>query len=169
MAIWQYDVDLVPLERAVERHGPLPRTLSQRDSDVDDWWEAHQPPGDLPAVIARPLPPAPSWDENLKIWGAPDGNCVEIWSEEGRVTDIRCRIDVRGRALEFVPRVVELARYCGAAILTPRRELIEPDVGPLLSSLRKSNEFAFVSDPQQYLESLDRKLSVGPDRPTEPR
>lgn len=79
----------------MRRYQAIPLVISKSDFDKQDWWKDSPTPPDLESEISKFLPTLNSWSEKLKQWGFDDGDRVDIWWDDGAISDVYVRIDVR--------------------------------------------------------------------------
>lgn len=127
MAIWQYDISLVPI----------------REMDRDN----------LANELSSILPRAESWSQSIMIWGDLDGNCVKV-CDDGSPPELLIRIDLRGQSGSFVRRLVSFATKMGFRIENADGKEMPPMTKDIAEDIEKSDAFRFVSNPVQFLESL---------------
>ena len=61
-------------------------------------------------------------------------------------------------SLPHIERVVAFARKLDLLFLTEDRHLLRPSFRELVSAIRRSRSFAFVRDPEAFLEQIGRRL-----------
>ena len=147
MAAWQADLYVVP-KRAL---AAAPPPLTAAALDATEWWAGAALPADYRARLAAAAPPAPSWSPALEAWGPEDGNRIEVWSEAGRITDVRARIDVRRPDAKFAAALLTFVRAAEAALVRADGWVTEPTAGGFGLALRGSAAWRFVQDPRAYL------------------
>lgn len=156
MAVWQYTIYLVP-NTAVAADGSLPGVTFE--DDVFDL-----PPLTFPFSGERPersaqaiLPPAKSWHTELRAFGDDDQHDINVWYEDGRVREVRVRIDLRSAAPSLVREVAGLGKELGCSFFdVDSGETVPADEAALLDSIRRSRPARFVTDPRGFLDSLAR-------------
>ena len=155
MAAWQADFVVVP-KRALAAGPPL---LTADALDATPWWAGGGLPADYRERLDATAPRAPSWSPDLEAWGTEDGNRVEVWSEAGRVTSVRARVDVRRPDAKFAAGLLTFVRAADAALVRADGWVTEPTAGGFGLALRGSAAWRFVQDPRAY---LDRIRAGGP-------
>ncbi len=92
MAIWHYDLELIPRQSIPANAGAL---YELEESDPADFWHGVESKDDFSKIFHGVLPRIPAWCDELSAWGWKDGNEIEVGTKNGQVTDIRVRLDLR--------------------------------------------------------------------------
>ena len=154
MAIWQFDFHLIPAS-SVERHfRAVPLTLPAEEYDRVDWWDGVDLLHDIEEDLSRLLPPGHSWDSEQKTWGEEDGDRFDLLPTGPRISELFGRLDVRALSLPHLSRVIEMARRRDLLVVTEDRHILRPSMKEFLSAVRRSRSFAFVRDPDGFLDQL---------------
>jgi hypothetical protein len=164
MARWQFDTYLIPQARFSEQIGDLPVVVTEEQERTLHWDEHHQPPADYADRLSAFLRPAPSWHDDLRIWGQDLGNRVDVTTGKGRVERIMVRFDARqAAATPFLIHMVALAHHLDAVFLTYEGHVIAPSVRALVADLRQSPARRFVTDPRyQHLpDRIEADMDAG--------
>ena len=150
MALWQFDLFLVP------RRGSVP-TLG-----ADGWVLPVVP---APAVhFARAL--ATSWlgeprliCEDIAVFGAETGNRIDVLPGEDGGAEICVRIDARKESLEFCRLLYELSSGLDCKFFSPEfASEIGTEVRDLVEALMRSRAWGYALDPAATV----RRLAKGP-------
>lgn len=67
MALWQYDIKLLPAAGVLRRYQAIALVISKTDFDAERWWKNTPIPENLEAEFSKILPPAQSWSGELKL------------------------------------------------------------------------------------------------------
>ena len=156
MAVWQCDFHLVPEAQLVGSAGKLPLRISEAEFEDTLWWAGVQPPADYPVLLSTLLPML-SDDLEYRQWGTEDGNRVDIFLEQDRVTAIWVRIDMREPKVDVIEGLLEFARHCGAMLIDETFAVVPPERAEIALVLQHSRAARFLSDPEWYLQ----RLSIG--------
>jgi hypothetical protein len=146
VAIWQFDIELVPAS------APPPVV-------TDDLYETAPLPALLVARATRFLTQhfgAP-WEmlPNWLVFGEEDGHRFDVHIDDGGSGSIRARVDARVFAGHVLPRVRELAQLLGCNLYLPELNVsVEPTKSELKRVFRESAAARFVQDPQRFFEEL---------------
>src|SRR4026209_2688999 len=107
MAIWEFQVSLVP-KAGIERiHGSVPSSLPDYQAadpealpdeatDFPNYWESLDPRPTLDSTISAVLASLESWTPEAQMYGVDNGNRVEVWSD-----DVNFRMDLRNPDLRL--------------------------------------------------------------------
>jgi hypothetical protein len=163
MAIWQFRLDVAPIETIRERaHGVLPQAITDDMAD-DSFWLAIQPPQGLEKWIDAILPRASSWSEQMEMWGDEDGDCAAVGYKDEKknsVEDISFRVDVRNISDRFVRGVCALARACDCVFITAKKQVLQPDEPIVQEAIRNSLAKRYLEDPVKALLSLEPSETI---------
>jgi hypothetical protein len=155
MAAWQVDFYVVP-RRAVG----VPASTALADTD---WWAHSKLPANFAARLATVLAPVGPSGAGVEAWGAEDGNRVEIAFDDGRVSRVMVRVDVRRLDSRFGAVLLELVRKADAVLIRTDGLLIEPLISAFGAALRNSSAWRFANDPaawvSKYASSDDEDAS----------
>jgi hypothetical protein len=155
MAIWQFDMHMIPLQSVEDHFGLVPILVSREDFDRYDWWTPGPAEG-IATELSRLLPTTPSWSESVRIWGEMDGNRVDMVSEGSDLLDVFVRVDARVISYQFLSQLCDLAQKYDCLLLTEGGYVIRPSLSKMLASIARSNAFKFVSDPDGFIRELSR-------------
>ncbi|MCP9494193.1 MAG: hypothetical protein MSG64_07040 [Pyrinomonadaceae bacterium MAG19_C2-C3] len=160
MAIWQYDLHLIPRKAIEDLFSTVPPSLARKTFDEVAWWKNYQPVFDYESEIGSFLSPREFWSDEAKAWGEEDGTSIEVWFEQKLVTDIYVRINVASLDVNVLEKLTGLTARCEALFLTADLEVIEPDLQNLTAHIKQSNAFRFVENPEQFLSKNVDRLRV---------
>lgn len=150
MAIWQFDLHLVPRSRVIGVYSSLPKEIERDVFDSTEWWENYKPPSNFEELITSFLPANTSWIIDTKTWGEEDSHRVDVMYQDEEVSEIYVRIDVRKLHQSFVGNIVNLARDCDCLVLTQDKRLLEPHIDKLTFEIERSSAFQFVENPEVF-------------------
>lgn len=154
MATWQFDFHLIPASSVDRRFRVMPVTLPVAEYDRVDWWEGLDLLRDIEADLSQLLARGRSWDSQRETWGEEAGDRFDVLLDGPRIAEVYGRIDVRQLSLPFLNRLLEIARRRGLLFVTEDRHILRPSMRELLSAIHRSRSFAFVSDPEGFLNKL---------------
>lgn len=157
MAIWQYDVHLIPENSVRNKVGEIPDTLPPDMADEGGWWQNVSPPSDIEFSVLAP--PGKSWTDAIRAWGNEDSDRIECYFDEGELCDIRFRIDVRKLSKPFVLGLLNLANLYQLLLTTDSGRLFRPDLEELVLDMQRSTAIAFATNPEQFLANLSARHS----------
>ena len=144
MAIWQFDLALVP------RSGPLPWKTA----------DGHE----VPAIESREVVTARNWLhahygvpwvmlEDWFVYGAEKSNRVDLLLNQDGTAEVRARIDARSEAaVQFVGELCELSSLLECVLFSAELwKSVEATPAALSLALERSRAAAFVRDPEKVL------------------
>lgn len=150
MALWQFDVLLVPRSKLNNEFGRIPEYLTEEVLDSVDWWDNHSLTEDDERLIASFAFPRPTWDQSIKSWGEEDGNRIDIYREGGQIAEVFARLDARANDPVFLSGLVSLANHWGCVLIPEGLQVLPPLESELKIALENSRARRFVVDPAQY-------------------
>lgn len=172
MAIWHFDVYLVPRKGIERLHSSLEGVLGSYKSTNDDdpswqletednpinkdypnYWYGLLPKEERAKFLGPTFNRTDSWSEEALMFVSEGGSRLGFWDDE-----IHCQIDVRNLEQKVVENVLELARALDCVlVLSEAQAVIPPDVLLLQQQIEASTARAFSSDPKGTLARLLRK------------
>lgn len=155
MAVWQYDISLVPHKAVVAAFGFVPSHVSSAEVDRALWRSFRECSYDFEARISKFLPRIRGFE--WKSWGSDDGNRIDVFTSDNCVEDVAVRIDVRNVSREFVDEVVQIAAEADCLFYDSRGKLLQPTLGALLSGIEQSDAWRFVRDPRSLLHERSER------------
>src|SRR4051812_48252297 len=178
MAIYQYNLYLIPQQSIVEKFGKIPSQLfidhdawtrhwdkeiweegyDFEDALTTNWWkeraflfERIEP---FIHTFAKPV----AWSKlstEHKSFGNNATNDFSIGLLEGRFIDnFHCRIDLRKIDRKFVDHLLSLAKQMDCLLLDRKGNLFKPSFDQLTDKLQQSNAFQFISDPSNFADKF---------------
>ncbi len=163
MAIWQFRVDAAPVKTICERaNGTLPRSITEGMTD-HPFWSTIQPPQRFEKWIDAILPRAPSWSEEMEMWGDEEGDYAAVCYKDGKknkVEDVSFRIDVRKISDGFIRAICALARAWDCVFITAKNEVLQPDESTLQGAIQNSLAKRYLEDPVKALLSLEPSATI---------
>lgn len=145
MAVWQVDFYIIP-RRALMSHG----AVGSSDLDRTPWWNTDALPNDYQKRLGAVASPAPSRSADLQTWGSEYGNRVDVWSEDGRVSAVMARVDVRRLDSKFGAALLHFVRTAGTVLVRRDGLVVEPQIASYTAALRTSDAWKFASDPAAF-------------------
>ena len=162
MAIWQYVTYLIPAS-AVGPDGTLPGIVVDNEG-------FELPPLSFPfsseqfeQLASNYLQSAKSWSEKVRIWGDDRKDDLDLFTEDGKVIEVRARLDLRDLTIERVRKLLRLAQTLECCFVEGRKgEVFAATEEALLDSIRTSRSAAFVVDPHGFLKRLSQEPATRP-------
>ena len=143
MAIWQFDLALVPREGPMPWRGddgydvmPVPQATAQA---ALAWLQQH---------MGQP------WDmmEGFQVFGDERGDRVDVLTNEDGSAELSARLDVRRPSASFVTALCELASLIDCSFFSPENWcLIAPSAPELNAAFARSRAVRYVKDPISVL------------------
>jgi hypothetical protein len=157
LASWQYDFHLLPANAAIRYFGTMPATVSGADLDEVPWWKLAPEAVPAPEQLNVLLPKLESWNNQMTRWGTEDGDRVDaIYGSEG-LDQLFVRVDVRRISFQFVLALLSLSRALKLVLRLPNGHVMSPSARRLLESIKRSDSYKFVADPDLFLRALDEQ------------
>lgn len=149
---WQVEFHVVPERVLRGSAGALPAAslLNTR------WWEGMPLPLDYAARLDAIAPGGPAAEPGTKRWGDPDGNCLEVRSASGAVTNIVARVDLRRLDTKFSAGLLLLVRHLGAALVRADGPVVEPTIGAFGAALRGTRAWTYANDTAGWIAAHDQ-------------
>ncbi len=148
MAVWQVEFAIVPRRALAAK--PKVGALQLMETN---WWSAERLPSGYSQQLAAIVPLGSSSATELQTWGSPDGNRVDVWSENGKPTRMTARVDVRRLDARFSAMLLQFARVADAVFIRSDGLVVEPVVGAFGAALRTSDAWRYASDPAAFIAS----------------
>lgn len=171
MAIWQFEILLVPRERVVQELGAVDARMTREKWEATDWWSQHQPPSDFQSRIGALLPPYKSWSREILMWGSEDADRIHICLDDARerVEEVSIRFDLRLPCEQFARAITEFAHHADCVLAAWPFHTFEPSLDQLMAEIAGSESARYVRAPREYFEELARDPNMearGWKRPT---
>jgi hypothetical protein len=146
MADWQVEFLIIP-RRALVSHGALDISAT----DVSAWSTTNALPADYQKRLGAVASAGPSPSEDLQTWGPPDGNRIEVRSENGRVSAVKARVDVRRLDSTFGAALLQFVRTAQAVLVRSDGLVVEPQIAAYANALRSAPAWRFANDPAEFI------------------
>jgi hypothetical protein len=146
MAAWQVGFYIIP-RRALPARGKM----DSSNLDGTAWWATDALPSDYQRRLGAVAAVGPSSSAEVQTWGSEDGNRIDVSSEDGRVSAIMARVDVRRLDSKFGAALLQFVRTAGAVLVRSDGLVVEPTIAAYAASLRSSDAWRFSNDPAANL------------------
>jgi hypothetical protein len=160
MAVWQYDLWIVPFDRMIELFGAIPDYIDLDTFEELPWWENKRLPDNYEKLLSNFLPKLnESWmgKDNL-FWGDIDGNLVNATFLEDKVEEIFVRIDAREICYNFLNGIVDFANDCESIFFSlEEKKPISAYVETLRKHILESRARLFVENPHAFFKRIDKE------------
>ena len=143
MAAWQVEFYVVPRRALTAASGATKPALT-----ATNWWADYPPPGDYQRKLAGIASAESSSSGDLATWGAEDGNRIDVRSDDGRVSTITVRVDVRRLDSRFGAALLHFVRVAGAVLIRSDGLIVEPKIAAYANALRSSDAWRFANEPE---------------------
>lgn len=152
MALWQWDVWLVPKKKAAELF-EVPKYMDLELFESTDWWSSVSKQ-ELETFFDKSLCRYDTpWAKDTKSWGSDAGDRIELRVVDERVQDVVIRIDLRNLNLELLSSLVLFAQSKAFLFYALETEkFIEPSLSELIEDIRQSRKMKFVRDPKAFFK-----------------
>lgn len=149
MAIWQFEVMLVPVRKIRRLYGRVPQAIPEEGWEAGDWWGGELLSDADQRFVGSRLPERAAWTAELSGWGTEDGNRVDIYVAGRRIVEASVRIDARMVDVSFVDFVAELAERWNCVLVTPELQIVPPLRTEILAAVSDSHARRFVLNPDR--------------------
>jgi len=156
MAIWQFQLCLIPAEWALTSESDVESFFSEDGFDTSPAWKEHPLKLDIGPVAEKLLPLGESWHKNLIVYGDLERTDVQIWKRDKIVESLYVRLDLRETSIKFLERLIDFANKLDCWFLFPDTKLLtEPNLNILTNQIKGSNSAKFVKDPEKFLRLIN--------------
>lgn len=139
MAIWQYDIYLVPRTRLEDLYDEIPDHMGIEIFEEVEWWRGHRVTDEDKESIGRCLALNENALPGCLEWGTEDSNRISIGFEGEDVVWVWIRVDVRTKYDTFITCITDLAKNLDCLLLLKDEMiLIRPELSNLSLKIRSS-------------------------------
>ena len=153
MAVWQWDVWIVPKQEVAEHFSSVPQYMQIDWFESINWWNFVSK-SKLIDFFNNVLPNYYTpWAKDTQSWGSDDGDRAELMIENDVITDVVIRVDLRNLNVDFLQSLInfcEKSEFLFFSLESGR--FIEPDFDKLISEIKSSRKMIFVQDPKRFFE-----------------
>jgi hypothetical protein len=161
MALWQFDLHLIPKRKINDAFNKPPYKIGRYVFDNTDWWSDFRLPHDYLKLLDSNLPQYESWSQDILSWGSEEGNRIEMFFEDAKISSIFIRVDVREIQESFFELLITFAQLCDCfLLLMEEMVLIEPELELLKQEIERSKAMKFVENPTTYFEEIRKSRSI---------
>ena|ERR1700722_7816081 len=161
MALWQFDIHLLPKSEVLSELGQLPQQMDRDVFDEHSWWLHYQPIAQLLSRLSEVLVEGKSWSPDIKTWGTEDGNRVDVVFECERIVDVFVRFDVRNLQRTFVTQITNIAQDLALVAFAPGMKVVEMEMGKLIPLITTSDAAHFVENPEKFFREWTDRSADG--------
>ncbi|NER80854.1 MAG: hypothetical protein F6K42_15050 [Leptolyngbya sp. SIO1D8] len=155
MAIWQFDLELIPSSVVVNAPDRINSAITDNGLDTKHWWIVNQPDNSYADMIAGAFPLLDSWSLEILRWGNEDDVLIEAFVTDGQLEGISVRLDARNTNRESIAKIIKLVNELDCYVcLIETREIVIPDIESLLLYLVKSKAAEFACSSMKFIKLL---------------
>ena len=183
MAIWQFQMVMIPRKGILEKFGEIPETLEVdykvrtehyhlkkeglieeedefKDTLTQDWWSSTVlQPIEIIHQIDKKVRRADYGTDTFLNWKFNNGKVdndasMSINEQTGKIEKIRFRGDLREEELKFLREMIEMAEEYDWLLMDMQDNLVEPKFKEVAKLIKFSNSFKFLEDPLKFLTEL---------------
>jgi hypothetical protein len=155
MALWQISFLFLP-KSIVGDCNELPRDVFEScQDDLSSAAPSFSLPSDYREAIARLLPRAKGWSNEMELWGDEKSDDICVWRDDGKLSSIQLRLDVRKLNDSLLEGVLVLARSMECLLVERRyRTVCNMDVQEFRSLICGHPHHRAMKDPAAWLPIL---------------
>jgi len=155
MGAWQFRTFLIPKSQTIAWFGGIPANIAI-DKDKDGFpaktdhnlWENADALCIDYAMIGDIAPERNSWSVDARMFGAENGNDIQIWFKEGgQLKRVSISFSLVDFQIQFVEKCVHLAQKCECLFhCIESGNVIQPTVNELVEDMRLSKIWGYLAD-----------------------
>lgn len=160
MAIWQFKFALVPANGIKRVCGNAVKFLPEYQGRQEclvvnnevykNYWEGYERYLEQTQLIENILPQSGSWSNEAKMFGDPEGDRIEIWSD-----DIECAVDLRNFSAFYLQAVLNLAiKLDCKLVLHGSGEIVNPVWADVIEKIKASRAYYFCENPTNFFRNF---------------
>lgn len=155
MAIWQYQVILLPEEVLFSREKMTGKQLlEQYNSGTISWRERALHISTLSSLFGCEFVPE-QWSNSVWRYGHEDGDKVTVYTDDADTVEaVEAEIDGRGSFMFFINKLVKFSSENKCKLIVIPGKIISPTVSELLSEFRGSNAWTYARDPEEVIRRM---------------
>jgi len=184
MAIWQFNIYFIPRKSLLNKYGQVPTQLVMdnkkrwndyiENSDLEEepsfedaltihWWLDLNISLDNLSPLLKSFGDIQSWTQNtkgLRSYGDTEANDISVCFDNitNIVEEVSCRLDLRYLDKSFIDKVLSLAIQFDCLLMDAQGGLYQPALTALFDTIKLSNAYRFVGDPEQFLNDLSKGI-----------
>ncbi|WP_216328143.1 hypothetical protein [Deinococcus aestuarii] len=148
MAVWQFTFKPIPR--------PAPGA-SPEDLWASFGWEKQPVPESLLSRLRSLLPLKETYgtgSDTTLVYGEQSQNDIHVDYEDGRVVELRIRLDLRNPDVALLQAIVEATAAVDAVFVSSDERVFEAEWNAVVTELLASRAAQFVEDPMGYLRRV---------------
>jgi hypothetical protein len=154
VATWQYDMIVVPRRALTGRDGPLRDLVTESSAGC---WHRVELGTIRDALHELDVFVEPLARESETSWGVDDGTIVQLSVLDGRVDELRARLDMRQRPSGMFAHFLGLARRLDLVLVTEQATRCEPTLEAVHEASKDSVAVRLLTDPDRLVRELAAK------------
>ena len=183
MAIWQFQMVIIPRKGILEKFGKIPESLEIdyeertehyylkkeglieeddefKDALTQDWWSSTKlQPIEIVHQIDKKVKRANYGRDTFVNWKFNNGKVdndasMSINEKTGQIEEIRFRGDLREEKLKFLKEMIAMAEKYDWLLMDMKGNLVQPKFNEVAKLIKISNSFKFLKDPLKFLTDL---------------
>jgi hypothetical protein len=153
MAIWQWDVWIIPKTEVLKLFSTIPEFMDLDWFESVEWWN-NVSKIKLKTTFESLLPNYDTpWAKNTQSWGSDEGDRIELRIEDEKIIDVVIRVDLRELNVNFLHSLVKFSEFNDFLFYSfESNKFIEPDSQKLLGEIKKSRKITFLQNPENFFE-----------------
>ncbi len=159
MAIYQYNIELIPRQSIIEEFRLIPNEIIITDESIINlWWRERKLPYYKIETNIYSFSKQIEWSKNsndLKQFGDNESNDISIeLTKDSIIERFSCRFDLRELNRQYINNIFNLAIQLDCLIADIKGNLFEPTMSNLLDNIKLSNSLLFVTNPNEFFNQL---------------
>lgn len=155
MAVWQFNIQLIPAEWAEENNFDVANLYSTDSFDTEIAWSRKQPRYDFKEILSEVLPKSESWHIDLLTWGDSQGHDIQVWYENKTVESMCFRVALNQKTEGVIEGILKAALELNCVFFFPETKTIGASERVVLTAaVYNSNAAKFVKNPRGFLKNL---------------
>jgi hypothetical protein len=152
MAIWQFKIELIPKEWAINHVANVNKFYVNDSYDSGIAWNSILLASIDLDVFDRFYNRYEGWHEDHICWGNEEDTDIKLWKNGAFVESISIRLNASGNVNSDILNIAAIAQFLGCYLFIPElRIIIEPNEFFIRNSLMRSRAAVFVKDPIGFL------------------
>jgi len=147
MAIWQFEIFMVPKEEVHSYFGGTD-TISNEAFNEIKWWKYYQPDIEDFDTFQHIIPKGKSWSNDIMLFGDESSNCIEIVVDQSKIDEVSIRIDLRTDYKPLIKLLCDFAQRHKCLFISGSLEVISPDLNELSQYIKNYPKY------KAFLDSL---------------
>lgn len=151
MAIWQWDVWIVPRQEIIKHLSVIPQYMDLDWFESINWWSAVSK-SELVSFFNSILPHySTTWATHTQSWGSDNGDRIELEVENDKVIDVVIRVDLRHLNINLLNSLVTFSEKNNFLFFSLEfKKFSEPILQELLKEIKNSRKMVFLKEPEKF-------------------